>query len=569
MGEDFPQEFGPYTLHELINRGGMAAIYRATMPGIGGFEKTVAIKKILPHLAEDEQYTTMLSDEARIIESLDHSNIAQVYDLGKLEDTYYIAMEYIHGIDVADVVEELGERGEYVPIPHVVHILASICDGLHYAHSQTDENGEPLNIVHRDVSLHNVIISFAGEVKIIDFGVAKGEDRDAKTQAGVVKGKLLYMAPEQAKADDVDGRADLFAAGLCTYKMLTGELPFEGDNEYEIYNNVLNKEIVPPGDKRPDVPEELDRIVMKLLERDLDQRYQDGYSVKKDLDKLLHSIDPGYTSNRLREFIEENFSHLAGGDEETEQAEETKQASPGSSDLTPGTPANQQRQTDQRGPDALDGAADVAGADATIEEPARGGVGDDIYDEKTVAEAPAGLQQEGPDSAESSPSESADSGGSARAEETALGPAAADQTVEETDESSLPPVVYAIVAVVVLIAGMIGYAVYRPSSQGSATNSGGGKSIAEAAGEDGMVSIELRTDPSKAKLVRKGEVVGRTPMTLPVPAAGAPLEITIRKAGYETKSIQLGPKAYPTKTVRLSPAIDPAATGGTSGSGSK
>lgn len=311
MATKFPQQFGPYTLQELIARGGMAEVYRATMPGVGGFEKTVAIKKILPHLAENEEFIGMLVDEARIIVSLNHANIAQVYDLGCLEDTYYIAMEYVHAVDLADVLKELKDRQETVPIPHATYIAGCICAGLHAAHSKTDANGRPLNIVHRDVSPHNVLISFGGDVKIIDFGVAKARGKENHTKAGVIKGKLLYMAPEQAMAKDVDGRADLFAVGLILYRMLTNHLPFEGDNEFQIYNNILSKDIVPPKVFNPAVPEELNQIVMQLLQRDPEKRYQDGYSAKVDLDRCLHALAPGYSVGRLSAWIEDNFTQVA------------------------------------------------------------------------------------------------------------------------------------------------------------------------------------------------------------------------------------------------------------------
>lgn len=308
MPPKFPQQFGPYTLHDLIARGGMAEIYRATMPGIGGFEKTVAIKKILPHLAENEEFITMLIDEARIIVSLNHANIAQVYDLGVLDETYYIAMEYVHSVDLAAVMKLVEKNNSTVPVAHAVFIAGCVCAGLHAAHSKNDDDGRPLHIVHRDVSPHNVLISYAGDVKIIDFGVAKARNKETHTKMGVIKGKLLYMAPEQAMAKEIDGRADLFSAGLILYRMLTGILPFEGDNEFQIYNNILSKEITPPRVLNENVTEELNQIVMQLLHRDADHRYQDGYTAKADLDRALHSISPGYSINRLSRFIEDNFS---------------------------------------------------------------------------------------------------------------------------------------------------------------------------------------------------------------------------------------------------------------------
>lgn len=354
---DLPQTFGPYTLQELIARGGMAEIYRASMPGIEGFEKTVAIKKILPHLAEDDEFIDMLVDEAQIIEKLDHANIAQVFDLGKIDGSYYIAMEYIHGVDLDAIIDELAEHDALLPYEHTAHILANICDGLHFAHNKTDENGDPLDVIHRDVSPHNVMLSFAGDVKIIDFGVAKAADQQDKAESDSVKGKLLYMAPEQAKSDEqLDGRADLFAVGLCAYKMLTDTLPFRGDNEFEVYDNVINADIPPPRQLQPDVPKRLNDIVMKLLQRDPDARYQSGYDAQQDFERALHDIAPGYTVTRLSNFVEQNFSHLL----------RKQQSAPTSApdNIPESTPAPSQPHTGERNLADFPAKADTSGASA-------------------------------------------------------------------------------------------------------------------------------------------------------------------------------------------------------------
>lgn len=352
MAPKLPQEFGPYTLHELIARGGMAEIYRATMPGIGGFEKTVAIKKILPHLAENDEFITMLIDEARIIVSINHANIAQVYDLGEIHEDYYIAMEYIHGIDLSTIAKDLKERGQTVPVEHAVFMASGIASGLHVAHNKCDDKGRPLHIVHRDVSPHNILISFAGDVKIIDFGVAKARGKEAHTQLGVIKGKLLYMSPEQAMAKEIDGRADLFAVGLILYRMLTNHLPFEGDNEFQIYNNILSKEIPPPKQFNPDIPEEVNQIVMMLLQRDPSKRYQDGYSAKVDLDRALQNLSPGYSISKLSRWVESNFSHLA----EKKKPKSKRRNGPqsGQNDFVPSTPSRNSVGTGEMSSDSWD-----------------------------------------------------------------------------------------------------------------------------------------------------------------------------------------------------------------------
>lgn len=547
MGEDFPQEFGQYTLHELIGRGGMAEIYRATMPGIGGFEKTVAIKKILPHLAEDEEFTSMLIDEARIIESLDHSNIAQVFDLGKREGTYYIAMEYIHGVDLAEMIDELEEGGEYIPVPHVIHIISSVCAGLDFAHSKTDENGEPLNVIHRDISPHNIRLSFAGEVKIIDFGVAKAADREAHTKMGVIKGKLLYMAPEQAKAEDLDGRADLFATGLCAYKMLTGELPFEGENEFQVYNNILQQDIVPPKKFRPEIPEELDRIVMKLLERDREERYQEGYTVKQELDQLLHEAAPGYTVNRLSRFVEENFSHLVQEGAEPEHKTQTSKPS----DLPPSTPPPGKQKTGERGANQLESGAASA---EEVEQPVAAGADEAPA---TVTATPDGLDDQSP---------SANDGGQPRRTETSSDETTGQFAPEEpkNEGSRIPGVVYTIIGLLVAIFGMLCYSIYV---QNWSTEPGGGSepppktdreadpsSSAASDGPSGMVSIDIDTDPEGATLLRKGSSVGHTPASFALPADDEAIRMTISKEGYSDKTIALTPNEDFETTIELTAA---------------
>ncbi|MFB6351845.1 MAG: serine/threonine protein kinase, partial [Bradymonadaceae bacterium] len=540
MGNEYPQQFGQYTLHELIGRGGMAEIYRATMPGIGGFEKTVAIKKILPHLAQDDEFTSMLIDEARIIESLDHSNIAQVFDLGKREGTYYIAMEYIHGLDLSEIIDELDDRDEYIPLPHVIHITSSICAGLHFVHTQTDDEGNPLNVIHRDISPHNIRLSFAGEVKIIDFGVAKAADREAHTKMGVIKGKLLYMAPEQAKAEDLDGRADLFATGLCAYKMLTGELPFEGDNEFQVYNNILQKDIVSPKKFRPEIPEKLDRIVMKLLRRDPGERYQEGYEAKQDLDRLLHDVAPGYTVNRLSSWVEENFSHLV--QQETETDEKTVTSNP--SDVAPATP------TGQRHPGTGEhGAAELEAQQTDSEQvpepvPAEGG---QPAGEPTNQSTDPAHHGDGEHDAPQQP----------RRTETSSDEATGQFAPGPQDGGSGPPrVVYAIAALVVAIAAMVGYAVMVRQ------DSGGNKPIKKKKPTPGITDDSpkdpgmINSTPEDAKLVRKGEVVGRTPIKFVLPKSDEAIELTLVKSGFGDQTLKLVPSGDLDKTIELTATGD-------------
>ncbi len=533
MAEESPQKFGNYTLHQLIARGGMAEIYRATMPGIGGFEKTVAIKKILPHLAENEEFITMLKDEANILVSINHSNIAQVYDLGKIEDTYYISMEFVHGIDLSGVVKGLKRNGETVPIPHAVYIASCMCAGLHAAHTNTDKQGNPLNIVHRDVSPHNVIISYAGDVKLIDFGVAKAAVKESHTQMGVIKGKLLYMAPEQAMAKDLDGRADLFAVGLCLYKMLTHDLPFRGENEFQIYNNILSKEIVPPRQLNPDVPEEVNQIVMTLLQRDPDKRYQDGYAAKQDLERALHNVAPGYTVNRLSRFIEENFSRAA------KQEQQDDQDISGPAGVAPQTPSANSVGTGQL----------TSGND--IPEVEVDGHGDKTQKRQRVA----ATSQSGPQSPPPHPP-----GANERLRTHTSNESTGNLDVNELAEgaraetkSGPPAVVYFIAVMLLVIGGLVTYGLMGAPDNGGETTS---EDAQPGAAAKATVNVSLDSDPDGARLYRGDELLGSTPHELTLRRSDEPIDLVLRKEGYEQVEFQLVPDSDLNHELELSAAED-------------
>jgi serine/threonine protein kinase len=285
----------------------MAEVYRARTMGIGGFEKWVAIKKVLPHLSENSEYMTMLIDEAKISVTLNHANIAQVLDLGEVDKSYFIAMEYVHGMDLATILKTCAYNNFTIPFEHTIHIGMQMCAGLYHAHSKNDEHGVNLGIIHRDVSPHNVLISYDGEVKVIDFGVAKASIKLTHTMSGIIKGKLLYMAPEQAMAKPLDPRADLFAVGLVLYKMTTGRLPFEGDNEFQVYNKLVAGKVSSPRKINPAIPEALDRVMMKVLSKKPGGRHADAMAMRNDLASVLQVLDPGYTSSRLARFMETYF----------------------------------------------------------------------------------------------------------------------------------------------------------------------------------------------------------------------------------------------------------------------
>ena len=225
------EAFGKYELLKKVGTGGMAELFLARQPGIEGFEKLIVIKRILPHLTDSRhssQFVQMLLDEARLAAQLSHPNIIQIYDLGRVDDQYFIAMEYINGVDLSQILKRELEHSRYMPVEHVVKVATYVCEALSYAHKRTDERGRPLRVVHRDVSPHNVLIAYDGGIKLTDFGIAKATSQMMKTRVGTIKGKWAYMSPEQCAGREVDSRSDIFSVGVLIYQMTTGMLPFVG-----------------------------------------------------------------------------------------------------------------------------------------------------------------------------------------------------------------------------------------------------------------------------------------------------------------------------------------------------
>ena len=279
--------FGKYFLLDRINVGGMAEVYKAKTVGVEGFEKIVAIKRILPSVAEDEEFIKMFVDEAKITSQLSHANLCQTFDLGKIDDTFYIAMEYVPGRDLRAVFERMNRRGERMPLMLAAYVMARVCDGLDYAHRKRDPSGRDLHIVHRDVSPQNIIVSYEGEVKLIDFGIAKAANKITKTQAGILKGKFGYMSPEQVRGLALDGRSDIFAAGVVLYELATSERLFTGASDFSVLEKVQQAKVPPPSQIEPAIPLRLERIILKALAREPEDRYQQAADFAHDLTRFL------------------------------------------------------------------------------------------------------------------------------------------------------------------------------------------------------------------------------------------------------------------------------------------
>jgi serine/threonine-protein kinase len=281
---------GKYMLHERIGAGGMAEVYRATYSPEGGFEKQVALKRVLPNFADDVEFVTLFRREAELCSMLHHPNIVQVFDLGRHGNTYFLAMEYVDGLPVSTLLRGRGWQG--LPLSAATFLGAELASALDYLHRRTTRTGEPLHLVHRDVNPPNVLVSRIGEVKLSDFGIARSAARAQLTVAGSVRGKLGYMAPEQAYAQAIDGRTDLFALGLTLHEALTGRRVLTGNDELELMRAAAEQPLLPPSHFRPDVPPELDAIIMGLLERDLKKRTATGAEARQQLLALTGEAAP-------------------------------------------------------------------------------------------------------------------------------------------------------------------------------------------------------------------------------------------------------------------------------------
>lgn len=281
--------FGKYYLTEKIATGGMAELYRAKRIGVAGFEKLLVIKKILPHLSLHEEFVSMFINEAKIAAQLTHTNIAQIFDLGKIEDSYYIAMEYVWGKDLKAVLKKGKEKKLPVSMEHALQIVSKACAALDYAHKKKDLKGKELNLIHRDVSPQNIIVSYEGDVKIVDFGIAKAASKTSDTRTGVLKGKIAYMSPEQAWGRSIDKRSDIFSLGIVLYELLTGEMLFKGDTDLNTLEKVRDAKVIPPTKFNKEIPKEIENILLKALAKEPQERYQSASEMQNDLETYIHA----------------------------------------------------------------------------------------------------------------------------------------------------------------------------------------------------------------------------------------------------------------------------------------
>jgi serine/threonine-protein kinase len=298
-----------YRIIRKLDAGGMAEVFLADSESIKGFKRRVAIKRILPHLTQNRSFVQMFLDEARLSLQLQHANIVSVFDIGKADNTFFIVMDYIDGTNLKKIIEHTRKSGELIPMEQAIYIVREICEGLAYAHDQRDmETGEPLGIVHRDVSPPNILISNRGEIKLVDFGLAKATSQLETTDPGVVKGKFSYLSPESASGLEVDSRADIFSAAIILWELLTGRRLFYGENDYQTVELVRQANIPPISTFNAQVPRELEEILLRALARDADERYQSAPEFGEALTRYLFGHGMAVSRHDIAKLVRKTVS---------------------------------------------------------------------------------------------------------------------------------------------------------------------------------------------------------------------------------------------------------------------
>ena len=322
-----PSHIGRYEILASLGKGGMAEVFLGRATGEGGFERLVAVKRILPDLAETPDFVDMFTDEARISAGLSHGNIGQVYEFGRSDDSYFIAMEYIQGVHLRKLYRVFGKMKKIPPPGLAAYVMANVCAALEHAHTRLDADGEPLNIVHRDISPSNVLVTFEGEIKLIDFGIARARERMHETSASSLKGKFAYMSPEQAFGEDLDHRSDVFGAGILLFELLTRCNPFEDDTDLKTLERVRKAKVIPPRKVVGSVPEELEAICLRALQRKPGDRHASAGEMQAELEGF--QFKAGYGRQQLARLMDRAFTRQREETQELLRAARAGETQPG------------------------------------------------------------------------------------------------------------------------------------------------------------------------------------------------------------------------------------------------
>lgn len=301
---------GRYQIIRRLQKGGMAELYLARQLAEGGYEKIVAVKRVLPHLAEDAAFVRMFLNEARLAAGLDHSNIAHVLDFGSEGPEHYLVLEYVHGRSVLEVLREAGKQGG-LPLPCALTIIHEVAAALHYAHDKAGPDGRPLGLVHRDVSPSNVLVSYDGEVKLVDFGIAKATAHTRATQSGTIKGKLAYMAPEQVRGEALDRRADVFSLAVVAYELCTGRRCFVAPGEFALINRVAAGRYEKPSAIRPGFPAPLEQIIARGLAVEVEERFESAQALQLEIERFARQHGFRLSKLELADAMRGLYGHVA------------------------------------------------------------------------------------------------------------------------------------------------------------------------------------------------------------------------------------------------------------------
>ncbi len=304
---DSGSRFGDYVILKQLASGGMAQVYLARKTGQLGFTRPVAMKVILPQFSANKEFVKMFLDEARLAVCLNHNHIAQILDLGEVEGQYFIAMEFAHGMDLQQISKKTRKLGRLLPLPYAAKIVSQVAEGLYYAHTKVDDRGQALNIVHRDVSPHNILLTFEGQAKLIDFGIAKATVTFKEEERGVLKGKFSYMSPEQIRGLPLDSRSDIFALGIVLWEVCTGASLYRESSELLTMEAILRKPVPKPRELRGDMPPDLEAVILKALAKRPVDRFQTAYEMHQALEGYLNRSGWNVGTPHLAEFMKKLF----------------------------------------------------------------------------------------------------------------------------------------------------------------------------------------------------------------------------------------------------------------------
>ncbi|MFH1017911.1 MAG: serine/threonine-protein kinase [Pseudomonadota bacterium] len=469
--------YGKYFLLDRIAVGGMAEVFKAKTYGVRGFERLLVIKRILPHLSKDEEFVEMFIDEAKISVELTHANICQVTDLGKIGDNYFIAMEYIDGKDLRAILKKCHVTKTPLTVPMALYVAIEILKGLDYAHNRKNSvAGTAMNLIHRDISPQNIMLSYHGEVKIVDFGIAKTESKLNRTQAGVLKGKFGYMSPEQASGLELDARTDLFSAGIILWEMLTGKRLFLGENDFETLEKIKECVVPPPTKYNPGVPPELEQVVLKALEREPDGRFESAQQMQSALARIFYTGYPDFSGRDLGDSLRSLFS------EEIELEQEALR-----------------RAIDSLPPEELEAA--ISGAESAGDRLVDSGVG------RRTSQSTS---------------------------RRVSGPIAASGVRAETNLRPVHASRLLRAVLLVLVPALLILGVWKWMGRGP----GEGSSSASKTAAGATQSIQISTNPPGAEATVDGEPKGKTPLAIALPVGRYHL-LRFEKEGFEPREEQL------------------------------